>query len=111
MERWCGEIKFRSGGQVVDAAHLEQLGEQESCGGGRAKEKLGFGLSLSKTELSLFLRKREPFSDCANMEDYYTTLGLTKSASIADVTSSFRKLALKVRQMRCNSRHAAVCSD
>merc|ERR1712086_899638 len=29
------------------------------------------------------------------MEDYYTTLGLTKSASIADVTSSFRKLALK----------------
>jgi len=35
------------------------------------------------------------FSDCANMEDYYTTLGLTKSASIADVTSSFRKLALK----------------
>jgi len=29
------------------------------------------------------------------MEEYYTTLGLTKSASIADVTSSFRKLALK----------------
>merc|ERR1711865_417649 len=31
----------------------------------------------------------------SKMEDYYTTLGLTKSASIADVTSSFRKLALK----------------
>jgi len=29
------------------------------------------------------------------MENYYTTLGLTKSASIADVTASFRKLALK----------------
>ncbi len=30
------------------------------------------------------------------MADYYTTLGLNKSASVADVTAAFRKFALKV---------------
>ena len=30
VERWCGKIKFRSGGQVVDAAHLEHWARRRS---------------------------------------------------------------------------------
>ena len=39
------------------------------------------------------------------MTDYYGALGLNKSSSVADITASFRKLALKVSTIRQSTAH------